>query len=52
MIDHIVVLVVCLPLIVGLGILNTRRGLLTSGEVRFWGVRIFIAVEFVCLGVS
>jgi hypothetical protein len=51
-IDHIIVLVVCLPLIIGLGILNTRRGLFTSGEVRFWGVCIFVAAEFAYLGVS
>jgi len=51
-IDHIIVLVVCLPLIIGLGIMNTQRKFLTSGEVRFWGVCIFVAAEFVYLGVS
>ncbi len=52
MVDHIVVLVVCLPLFIGLGILNTRRDLLTPGEVRFWGVCIFVAAEFIYLRVS
>lgn len=52
MIDHIIVLAICLPLFIGLGILNSRLNLLTPGEIRFWGVCIFVAVEFLYLGLA
>jgi hypothetical protein len=51
-IDHITVLAICLPLFIGLGILNSRLNLLTPGEIRFWGVCTFVAVEFIYLGLA
>jgi hypothetical protein len=51
-IDHIIVLAICLPLFIGLGMLNSRLNLLTPGEIRFWGVCIFVAVEFLYLGLA
>lgn len=51
MTDHFIVYLLCLPLIVGLGIVNTRHKVFTTGEIRFWGVCIFIGAELVYLGV-
>jgi hypothetical protein len=52
MIQHSLVLLVCLPLMVLLGAWNTRKKVFTPGEIRFWGVAIFVASEFVYLGMS
>lgn len=52
MVEHALVLVACLPLLVGLGAWNTRVRLFAPGEIRFWGVAILVAAEFVYLGLS
>ena len=51
MLEHVAVAAVCVPFILLIGVWNTRRRWLTLGEVRFWGVALFIAVELVYLGV-
>lgn len=51
-IAHIVVLAICVPLFIGLGVWNSRHNLLTPGEIRFWGVCIFVAIEFLYLGLA
>jgi hypothetical protein len=51
-IDQVILLAICLPLFIGLGLINSRRNFLTPGEIRFWGVCIFVAVEFLYLGLS
>ena len=50
MLEHVAVAAVCVPLILLIGVWNTRRRWLTLGEVRFWGVALFIAAELVYLG--
>ena len=50
MLEHIIVFAVCAPFQILLGIWNTRRRWLTPGEVRFWGVAIFVAAEMIYLG--
>ena len=51
MLEHVAVAAVCVPFQLMIGVWNTRRRWLTPGEVRFWGVALFIAVELVYLGV-
>jgi len=46
------VLAASLILQLGLAAANTRRRLFTPGEMRFWGVAIFVAVELVMLGIT
>ena len=50
MLEHIIVFAVCTPFQILLGIWNTRKRWLTPGEVRFWGVAIFVAAEMIYLG--
>jgi hypothetical protein len=50
MIEHALVLLFCLPAFIALGAWNTRKQMLTPGEVRFWGVAIFGLAELVYLG--
>lgn len=50
MMEHVVVYLVCVPIVVGLGVFNTRKKMFTVGEIRFWGICIFIAAELVNLG--
>lgn len=38
--------------IVALGMLNSRKQFLDSGELVFWQIAAFLAVEFVYLGVT
>jgi len=51
MLPHLAVLGATAPLIVGLGFWNSRVDFFTPGELRFWGVCLFVAVEFLYLGV-
>jgi len=39
-----------MPMIIGLGVLNTKYKIFTSGEIRFWGTSIFVAAELIFLG--
>ena len=48
--EHIIVFAVCAPFQMLLGIWNTRKRWLTPGEVRFWGVALFVAAEMIYLG--
>ena len=50
MLPHLAVFGVPAPFIVGLGFWNTRKNFFTPGELRFWGICIFVAIEFVYLG--
>ncbi len=49
---QLAVLAVTLPLQLAVAAVNTRRHIFTAGEVRFWGVAIFIAVELAMLGLT
>jgi hypothetical protein len=48
--EHIIIFAVCAPLQLLLGVWNTRKKWLTPGEVRFWGMSIFVTAEFIYLG--
>ncbi len=48
--EHIIVFAVCAPFQLLLGVWNTRSKWLTPGEVRFWGMAIFVVAEFIYLG--
>ena len=50
MLQHLAVAAVSLPVQFGLGFMNTRWRVLTRGEVRFWSIVIFVAVELAYLG--
>ena len=50
MLEHVAVFAVCAPFQLLLGIWNSRKRWLTPGEVRFWGVAIFVAAEMIYLG--
>ncbi len=50
MAEHLIVFCAAAPLQLSLGVLNTRVKWFTPGEVRFWGVVIFVAAEFIYLG--
>ncbi len=52
MLEHVIVVAVCAPFQLMIGVWNTRRKWLTPGEVRFWGVALFVTAEFLYLGVS
>ena len=47
---HIVAYLLCIPMLVSLGIYNTKYKILTTGEIRFWGTVLLIATDFVLLG--
>jgi hypothetical protein len=49
---HTVLLLIALPLQLGLVVLNGRTRWLTPGELRFWGIAVFVFVELVHLAVS
>ena len=51
MLEHLAVFGAAAPFQLGIGVLNTRKKWLTPGEVRFWGVMLFVAAEFTYLGV-
>ena len=50
MLEHVIVFAVCAPFQLLLGVWNTRSKWLTPGEVRFWGMAIFVVAEFIYLG--
>ncbi len=52
MLEHVIVAAVCAPFQLLIGVWNTRSHWLTPGEVRFWGVALFVAVELAYLGIS
>ena len=52
MLEHVLVAAVCVPFQLLIGVWNTRSKWLTPGEVRFWGVAVFLVAEFVYLGVA
>ena len=47
---HILVALAAAPFQFGLAALNTRKAWFTAGEIRFWGVVIFVAAELTYLG--
>jgi hypothetical protein len=49
---QLAILVAALPLQLALVPINARTRWLTSGELRFWSVAIFVLVEIVYLAVS
>ena len=51
MLAQLAVLGASAPLIVGLGFWNSRVDFFTPGELRFWGVCLFVTAEFLYLGV-
>ena len=44
---HLLLLLAALPLQVGLVLVNARARWLSPGELRFWGVALFLIVEIV-----
>jgi len=44
---HLLLLLLALPLQAGLVLANARTGWFTPGELRFWGVAVFVLVEIV-----
>ncbi len=49
LLGHLIALLVALPLQLGLAALNGRTGFFTPGELRFWGVALFLIVEIAYL---
>jgi hypothetical protein len=49
LLGHLVVLLVALPLQLGLAAINSRTAFFTPGELRFWGVALFLIVEIAYL---
>ena len=49
LLGHLLVLLLALPLQLGLAMLNSRTGFFTPGELRFWGVALFLIVEIAYL---
>jgi hypothetical protein len=52
MAEHLAVVAAAVPFQLALGVVNTRRRLLTRGEMRFWCIVIFVAAELIHLGTS
>ncbi len=52
MFEHLLVVAAATPFQFALGAANTRAKWLTSGEVRFWGVVLFLVAELIYLGSS
>jgi hypothetical protein len=50
MAEHLAVAIAAIPFQVALGVFNTQKRMLSRGEVRFWCVVIFVAVELAYLG--
>lgn len=46
---HLFAVVIAVPFQLGLGVINTRKALLTPGEVRFWCIVIFIMFDLLFL---
>ena len=51
MLPHLAVFGVSVPFIVALGFWNSRKNVFTPGALRFWGVCIFVTIEFIYIGV-
>lgn len=49
--QHILALIVSLPLQLALLPFNRRRQWFTPGELRFWAVAVFVVVEVVLIAV-
>lgn len=49
---HLFVALAAAPFQFGLAALNSRKGWFTAGEIRFWGIVIFVAAELIYLGSS
>ena len=47
---HLLVALAVAPLQFGLAAVNSRKDWFTPGEIRFWGVVIFVAAELIYLG--
>ncbi len=45
LLGHLIVLLLALPLQLGLAALNGRTNFFTPGELRFWGIAVFLIVE-------
>ena len=52
MITHLLIALAAAPFQFGLAAINSRKEWFTMGEVRFWGVVIFVAAELIYLGSS
>ncbi len=50
MVEHLLVALAAAPFQVALGAVNTRKHMLTRGEVRFWCVAMFVVAELAYLG--
>lgn len=46
---HLLLLVLALPLQFGLAVVNSRMQWFTPGELRFWGVSVFLILEIAYL---
>ncbi|MFO1060127.1 MAG: hypothetical protein U1E53_24555 [Dongiaceae bacterium] len=46
---HLALLLLALPLQAGLVLINARRDWFTPGELRFWGVAVFVMLELAYL---
>ncbi len=46
-IAHLALLTAALPLQLGLVLANARSGWFTPGEIRFWGIAVFVILEIV-----
>lgn len=49
---HLLVALVAMPFQFGLAAVNSRTAWFTAGEIRFWGIVMFIVAELVYLGIS
>ena len=50
MAEHLLVALAAAPLQIGIGMVNTRKRWLSRGEIRFWCVVVFFALEMSYLG--
>jgi hypothetical protein len=46
------VAIAAMPFQFGLAAFNSRKNWFTAGEIRFWGIVIFLGVELLYLGLS
>jgi hypothetical protein len=46
---HLILLLLALPLQLGLAAVNGRTQWLTPGELRFWGIAVFLILEIAYL---
>jgi len=50
--EYLLVALAVVPLQYGLAAVNCRKHWFTAGEIRFWGVAVFLAAELAYLGAS